>query len=198
MNVRTIRYLLAATLVLGTGGMAQAGFENVKITDLPQGPEWYGQSVPGGDGSVLVTVTAPSYDAFSYHVGGAVNGDPTVYIEQVIKNKSLNVWDSYVVTITPAPGWVMENVTFLDPSFVIPNTLPVAEVTAFTPTLLQVTYSGGQVAPNASFETHFQFDVAENDGSFGYAILNSPHAVPEPASLAMVGLGAAWILRRRR
>ena len=65
--------------------------------------------------------------------------------------------------------------------------------------MLDVGHTGlGEVNPGDTLEINISFDVTDNGGTFSYGIGNTPHVVPEPASISLLGLGGALLIRRKR
>jgi hypothetical protein len=129
-----------------------------------------------------------------FAISGTTNGDPTMTVIERMTNNTSAAWDSYSITVAPDPGYVVSN---LVRDALMPTNLFSDWSTSLDGTTITF-YNGPGVGIGQTLVAEFDFDIT--DGDFGYHVSNLPHStpVPEPASLAMVGLGAAVLLRRRR
>ncbi|HVT83441.1 MAG TPA: PEP-CTERM sorting domain-containing protein [Phycisphaerae bacterium] len=203
MRGQTLSYLLLSAL-LAAAGTARAGIVSGSLTtDLPSDQGCYAWANVGADGNGVVSLTAPADVAASYSISGMLDGfDPNLTVIQSITNNTGLPWDSYTLTVNPAPGFTVSNIVVFPP-LSQPNYLPnvqsgpiVAGGTAVAGN--SIIYSGGLVQPGQTFQAYFTFDITETSGQFNYTVLNSPHSTPEPASLAVLGIGAVALLRRKR
>ena len=99
------------------------------------------------------------------------------------------------ITLTPDPQYVVTNL--------VRDVLMPTNLFANWSTSLDgqtINFFGGSVPVGQQLVAMFDFDITDISGQFSYHIANLPHSAsaPEPTSLAMVGLGAALLLRRRR
>jgi len=190
----SLKNLCAVTAALFAAVVLSSGVRGGMITSVAaDGADGLASgSGVNSDGSAWATVTASAGDGQAYQILGTVEGDPTLFVDQTIFNDTGVPWDQYTVTINPGPGSIVSSITPLAPAF-FPDYLPVKQVIGNT-----IIYSGGLVPINVNFETRFTFDVTASGGAFSYGVGNEPHLVPEPASLGLLGLGGALLLRRKK
>jgi hypothetical protein len=182
---------LAAVLVLAGVGVARAGFISINTSITNTGDVAAVADVPHG----ALGITAPATDLPEFDLYGQINSDPDLMITEKILNNTAQTWDSFTVTLNPGPSYFVTNLVGDAPSGSVPNYLPHWSTSLDG---LSLTFDGGYVQPGQTLYAVFDFTITDVDGGFSYHVINSPHAVPEPAALAMVGLGAALLLRRRR
>ena len=203
-RIRSVYGLAVAAAVLLAANIAHAGIvDGTLATTIVNGGGTYAWQNVGADGNGLVSLTAPIASVASYDITGTLDGiDPNLTIIQNITNTTGSDWDTYTIDITPAAGYTVSNIQVNLPLTPHPNYLPNVLGWGALPTAVlsgnQIIYTGGLVPAGATFQTYFTFDITESSGSFGYSVANSPHLVPEPASLSLVGLGAMLLLRRKR
>ncbi len=189
-------------LFLSVGGVASATIIGVNADD-------------DGDGAIVATATwdAPSstinvsgvQNWSPGHIAGTITTDteldPTVWIVESIDNETSYTWTDYhisigmdkpfsIVGVVAPPDWTW-NITPPADGRQLPNQLPgtlgwVGMVDYFAGTTIAPGQSG-QFGIVVSFSGTVQFCTAQN-----------PTYVPEPATLAMLGLGSLLLLRKRR
>ncbi|MHC5083603.1 MAG: PEP-CTERM sorting domain-containing protein [Planctomycetota bacterium] len=110
--------------------------------------------------------------------------DPLVHIVKTVTNSNGHDWTSYTLTLNDAtPG-----VSFVDSAFsdVFTSAALVGNV---------ITFSGETVAIGETVNLEFDILIADA-GSFGWCV--TQQAIPEPATLVMLGLGALSLLRWKK
>ena len=191
MGARNTGILLAAALLGATAGSARAGFITIK-TDIVNQGDVYAYAVPEA-GSL--SITGSSSEVPSFALWGTTDSDPTLTVVERLTNNTSAAWDSYSITLTPDPQYVVTNL--------VRDVLMPTNLFANWSTSLDgqtINFFGGSVPVGQQLVAMFDFDITDISGQFSYHIANLPHSAsaPEPTSLAMVGLGAALLLRRRR
>jgi MYXO-CTERM domain-containing protein len=201
-------WLMALLAILALGMPASAGITNHNCDD-------------DGDGAIVMTtqtlnyegieegiklytldVTAAQYDVSANMFGDfTVDDDPRVWITQGVENDTTFAWkdyhlvlgmtQSFTVLATSSPdGWVAPTVSDVTEGTVGHGD---AQVTGY---MVTVDYLwGGEgtevaIGDDGSFGIKVQFS-----GSVAFCTEQTP--TPEPGSLALIGMGALALLRRR-
>lgn len=195
MRTHNTGVLVAVVLYLAAAGSARAGFISIDTNIQNQGDIF---AVPDPvDGTLAIT--APAVELPSFAFWGTLDSDPNLTVTEKITNNSSGPWDSFSITVNPGDGYEVTGLEGDTPATKYTDWLP---TWAISPDGLTITFSGGSVPVGQQLVAVFDFDITDVSGAFRYGVVNSFHVAtaptPEPASLAMVGLGAALLLRRRR
>ncbi|MEI8196226.1 MAG: PEP-CTERM sorting domain-containing protein [Phycisphaerae bacterium] len=148
--------------------------------------------------AVEPTIAVNANTTGQYAFTGKVEADPHVVLLQFITNSSGADWSSFDVRVDAG-----SNSALSAPGvYVIGGDPFTSDVVAdHSPNYAIIHYGGATVPNGASIILGVQFDIAlvsGYPGTFTYNIANTPAAVPEPASLGLLGLGGVGLLRRRR
>jgi hypothetical protein len=193
MKRQILSALVGCAILALSAASARAGLLTI-ITDLPTE---YAQ--PNVDLCEL-SISGPASQVAEYNLYLKMDSDPRFNVWASLTNDSGSPWDSFSVTITPADGFTLENLTPkpVPTSMGYDDYLPVATVDVATNT---ITYSGGIVPVGAELQVLYYFDIMTGNTP-QFLTTTSYHiavgSAPEPASLALLGIGAALLLRRRR
>lgn len=212
--MRERHFLLTAVAVLAVASLATANI----IGDPNFVPDGDGVITAksligwtGGSGDYTLTLSTKQQFVDGYgvtgHVGGQFNTDgrdPTVYIIENVENATSFAWTGYLFSV-----YMQQSFNFVTSTFTAPTgwTASFSPVTAGTlpnmggPGYMgTVTFSVGTGAPvaiggNADFGVKFKW-LPQSSGYVGYCTEQTP--TPEPATLAILGLGGMALLRKRR
>jgi MYXO-CTERM domain-containing protein len=182
----------SAILLLSTASL-RAGYLDIS-TDLPGDV-----ALPNLQLGEL-SISAPASQLLDFNIYITVDSDPRFNVWASIVNDTTTPWDSYTVTITPASGYTVSNLTSKPVTMGYVDYLPVATVDTATNS---VTYSGGIVPVGAELQVLYYFDILTS-GTPQFNTTTSYHPAggstpaPEPASLGLLAVGAPLLLRRRR
>lgn len=143
-------------------------------------------------------------DADQHLFTETVEGDPIKFITETIYNDSPVNWIGYQITVVSnTPGVTVvfgatasASASLMDPVVIAPNQLDFSGVITNTPLL---------AVPPSSTTLNYSLIITPPVGWLGaisYTVTEIPIVgsgdIPEPASLGLLGLGAAGLLRRRR
>jgi hypothetical protein len=181
---------LAAAVLAGSAAQAHAVFISLgwSFPDSPGAHSGLGwDNTPGVDYAAWCWET----DAHAlltpdtHIISGETDEDPILWVSESILNDTAVPWYGYELTASGT------GVTFINQG--LTTGLPMA-VTSFSSSL--ITFSG-VVNPGQTLNLEYYVNVA-TVGSFSITLVQTPVVVPEPASLSMLAMGAALLLRRRR
>jgi len=149
-----------------------------------QAPDWVREMV----GEVLRLHVAEEFeglDAFPVQVTGETDADPTMHITKQVENSSGVIWTEYTIELSGT------GVTFVAGSAASSHFL-----TAIDETPNFIRYKApSAVLPGQTVTFDFDVNVATT-GYFGFTLTQTP--IPEPATLAFIGLGGIVVLAMRR
>ena len=134
--------------------------------------------------TLIETYDHPGVD--TVNVSGLTDTDPDLTMTKAVLNDNGSDWTAYTLTLGPFDGLPL-NATFVSGSS---DLLPIANV---TPT--QITFSGGTVLIGETLNMSFVVNVP-TVGDFGFGLHQL--AIPEPATMALLGLGSLLAIRRRK
>ena len=139
----------------------------------PAGPSW----------TIWEDYDATAPDSAVVGCGGEADSDPVLKIDKTITNGSTFVWTDYHIVISG------EGVSLVSGSATSDTFGTIVEagnvVDYYAPASVPI---GGSV--------NVAFDIEIPAGTFDFTITQTP--TPEPASLCLLAVGAAALLRRRR
>lgn len=128
------------------------------------------------------TVAYPATDAVDMHL--TADQDPIIRVTKYVTNENGHDWTGYTLTLNGPAG-----VSFVDPASDLSGHFSTAVVTGNL-----ITFSGGVVPVNHEVELNFRIFVPSG-GSFSWCV--TQQAIPEPATLALLGMGALALIRRK-
>ncbi len=199
-NLLTVGVLFALALVLSFCVQVQpahAGFVSMGVQPKgePAGhgpPEFVWDLIEGKPGNAWATLNElfhPDFgDSYDLTFSGITNSDPIVTITKNVTNTTLQSWIGYNIDLDP-----LDTDTFV-------GTPTSDKMTLVGQTAFSLDF--GLPAPIGPGETvQFVFDINVPDvGPFSFDLYQEPVAVPEPASIALLGLAtllAAGCWRRK-
>ena len=198
---RTARVLCLAAVALAAMAIpARAGFilETIEV-GLPEGPgglqhgppPWaelptWAREMVEDKLQLSLQEKYKGEEAFPIVISGMTDEDPIMHITKEVANESGVIWTSYVLTMDGG-GTFIEDGTTSSSHF---------QSYTLTPTVLTFTQPD-PVLPGEVLRLDFDV-LVPTTGFFAFTITQAP--VPEPATLAFLGLGATAVLvvRRRR
>ncbi|MEM1353340.1 MAG: PEP-CTERM sorting domain-containing protein [Planctomycetota bacterium] len=168
-------------------------------------------AIAGGLGSTIVTF-GPTSTTYGIDRNGAGAGN-SVWGSQEVLNIPDRFFFSFTISNTTTDALTFDEITY---STATTNAILAYRVQDASGASLQGGFSnttGGSKVASASINTGSGFSIAAGDSATFYIDLNSSNAnsvhsiesisisgtaVPEPGSLALMGLGGALLFRRRR
>lgn len=185
-------------VLLGMCAVAQAGvtplFENFQC-DFPDDNVTHSWVFTGDNNAGYALYLSETYFAVGQdrvYMSGTTNEDPTFHIQKTVTNDNGHDWTGYSLTL----GETSNNVTFdytVTPTAILQGDGTVFTVDVSDPT--QLVFSGGTLAVGQTLVMDFDINVADI-GNFSYCMTQL--AIPEPATLTMLGLGSLALLVRRK
>ncbi len=186
-------------------GPARAGFVGTVDVDLPdpgegqQGPpDWVigppsfvFELVPGDASRGLLTLgeVFGGEGDLPVAISGLTDGDPIMSVTKEVENDSEFTWRSYLITM-PDGG----DITFT-------GTATSDRMTLYSSSAYELAFNEPDAIADGE-TVSFSFDVLiPSTGPFNFTLTQTPRSdpVPEPATLALLGVGAFFLpLRRRR
>lgn len=177
--------LLLAVFAMCT--CVQAGFTyfDCQFPDDPTGAnhEWdFTADAEGGVLNLYETYTTTGSD--SVNMFATTDEDPIVKAAKFVTNGNGHVWTGYTLTLNNAS---------LGVSFTGVAGSDYFNTAVVTPNL--ITFSNGVVPVGEEVMLYFRILVADA-GDFSWCV--TQQAIPEPATLAILGLGSLALLRKRK
>jgi hypothetical protein len=180
----TINWTLSAillTTIFVLSVALQAGFLEV-ICSNPNEPDFDSTHNWGFDfnnQSVWLEETYDHLGTDSVYVSGKTDEDPDLTMTKAVTNSNGTVWTAYSLTLGG-------NATFVSASSNLFSNVSVSDS--------YVLFDGGSVGSGQTLEMSFVVNVPVI-GDFSFCLTQL--AIPEPASLTLLGLGALALYRRK-
>lgn len=124
-----------------------------------------------------------SLNADQVIMGGQTDEDPVFTVTKTVTNSSAITWTSYELTLSPT-----------GPLFTGTPSSDVFSSAVISDGGLKITYSGGWLAPGDTVNLNFSILVSST-GMFSVCLTQNP--IPEPATIAMLSLGALAFFRKK-
>ncbi len=186
-----LRHVLFSALLVGVLAVsAQAGFTSF-LCEFPSEAThthtWSFSTEPdvcpeGTVGLLILDESCTAYGTDRVNMLGTTDEDPTFHVQKTIDNDTTFTWTSYELTL-------QGDATFL------PTAFSSMFATVSYPTNQWIIFSAPTaVAPGGSVTLDVDINVPTT-GSFNFTMTQL--AVPEPATLSLLALGAGIIFRRK-
>lgn len=171
---------LLLTALFSIATILQAGFIDVVCTfdDDPQS-EHHDWGFVAAEQKVWLVESYKYVGSDSVTVSGVTNEDPDLWMTKSVKNENGHIWTAYSLTLSGNAAFVSASSDLLPDVSLQPQ---------------YVLFSGGTVEQNETLNMSFTINVPAS-GNFSFCLTQL--AIPEPASLALLGLGGLTLLRRK-
>lgn len=176
-----MRKTILLTVILVLSASLQAGFVNV-ICSNPEEPDFDATHEWGFVFATQSVWLEENYDHVgtdSVYVSGVTDTDPDLSMTKAVTNSNGNIWTAYSLTLGG-------NATFVSASS---DLLPDVDLSD-----TYILFSGGTVDIGQTLNMAFVVNVP-TIGDFSFCLTQL--AIPEPASLSLLGLGVLSLIRRK-